>query len=76
MIWPARWDNSKQTAVTAQEAVVIDVQAAQSLNLPAGDLTAAPVKIGAELAAWYADSGAHIPVKMLDNIFDYLLLAE
>jgi membrane protease YdiL (CAAX protease family) len=76
MIWPARWDNSKQAAVTAQEAVVIDVQAAQSLNLPAGDLTAAPVKIGAELAAWYADSGAHIPVKMQDNIFDYLLLAE
>ncbi len=75
-VWPSRWDAGQQASIVAQETLSIQILPAENLALPFGDVNAVPVKIGADLAAWYAPAEPHIPVKLQDAMYDYLLLAE
>ena len=76
VVSPSMWDETTQTSHVSQETVAIYILPPETLNLPAGEYPAVPAHIGAFLAAWYTQNEPSFPVKMSDEVFDYLLLAE
>lgn len=76
VVSPSVWDENSRTSRVNQETMAVSILPAETLNLPAGDYTAVPVHIGSILAAWYTQDKPVFPVKMQDDVFNYLLLAE
>jgi hypothetical protein len=73
--WPSRWDPQKETSTIVLEALPLSVGKPEDVQVPAGDYTAYPLQIGDSFKAWYQVDFPAFPVRIQDEVFDYLLLS-